>query len=222
MSHRTVPCVVVALVLASRLAAADPIEITGGQANYAQAHVAEYRLFGSGGFSAFFFLNCCSESQPVPYVCGPCDTGSLLNPSISESLAGIGTGEFTLSGTSYRLSSGEWAFDVPPVVIHKPTTVDVGTLEQPELMNQWVFRDVPFTFHGTLAGMASSGVEQTVHLSGRGLWSFSTGVPPWFASYSFASSAPVPEPGSFLLLGVGVVALMQRRTRAAIRAPVGS
>src|SRR5436190_8392595 len=215
MSHRTVPCVVVALVLASRLAAAEPIQITGGQANYRLDTPAFYDLAGTPAFSASFFLNTGNESHSVPYVCGPCDTGSLLNPSISES---GGTGEFTLRGTSYDLTSGEWAFHVPQVVIPRPTTVIIGTPEQPTLVNEWVFSNVPFTFHGTLAGMASSGVEQAVQLRGRGSWSFSVdaipegGSPFWGARYSFASSAPVPEPGSFLLLGVGVVALMRRRT----------
>jgi hypothetical protein len=143
MSHRTVPRVVVAAFLvASGSAAADPIQITRGGASYENGDQARYDLFGEREFSAFFTLDG-NENHWVPYACNPCATGSLLNPSISESLGAPefnGFGDFTLGRTTHHVSTGHLAFDVPAVVIPKPMTVNLGTPEEPELIDEWVFR----------------------------------------------------------------------------------
>ena len=220
-------CIALAIVLSSSVASADPLRIISG-------------FFGSGGDDTgfwaeganFYFQTAALPQGTGPVVaCSPCTPGSQISLSSVVTIGDWGAGSARLDGETFQnvYYAGTLAFgagsvtvpDVPPQAAGLEETVIVPAFST-------------FTFTGTLTGFADpsrTGVPLfSADLVGGGSRPFSTfagfgnvgsGVFLDYVDYTFNDVAPVPEPGTLLLVGCGA-AWIARRSRKRGAAPPAS
>jgi hypothetical protein len=210
--HFWLPAVLSLAILVPSTAAADTILITSGFLEMGTGSSAfdlvgdsrSFRLFGTGylgGFSPNAFVFCPDE------VCDPGDSALLQHAAGGLDLPATAT----LDGVTYAdvgalgRSSAELGFSstslLPPLdgtaVVRSPFTME-GSFSAEDLSSA-----------ATLQG--SGIVTTTWNTFGSDVWTLTS------ARYDFsANAAPVPEPGTLVLLGMagGAAALRRRRQRA--------
>lgn len=159
----------------------------------------------------FFFLPIPGVPTSAEQMCSPCAAGQVIDVSNTFVLGGagfVGFGQF--GGVAYPqvFGEGQLTFDVSPL------TVPVAS--SPVLF--------PFTATGSLRffDLDTSHLlfDSAVFGSGIGLLTLvgSPGGPYSFYNINYPLNDPVPEPGSFVLVGTGALVLTRRlRTHPALR-----
>ena len=199
-----IPLCLVALGLAPVPAVADPVTLTSGNIFY---HVGDPLFVTLPSINGLIVGGIAVSPS---WACSPCAPGDMLDTSVSEDFSTLGAvGSFVFEGTTYNvINSGSFAIDSGQVSV---PTIPSG----PGTSFASVF--TPFTFAGTLTGVSSGGLTTSLELSGGGtaalMFSQVPGGNPQFfsASYGFESAAPVPEPGTLLLVGAVAAGLVARR-----------
>jgi hypothetical protein len=201
-------------LLSSTMVSAEPITVTRGSLAYTLHDGAVLIDWAGDGFVVPSFPFGDDRFRSPPGLCDACQPGELFSPGGVEEFGsrqgGLDDGSFTLGDRTYRMLRGSATFVSPEVVIPRR-----GASEE-------VFSvDSPFRYHGFFEGESDGGERVRVNLIGRGTAHviFSSDEPThWFSSiYQFSDAAPVPEPTSVLLVGLGVAAglLRARGSRAA-------
>jgi hypothetical protein len=197
-----IPLCLVALGLAPGQAVADPVTLTNGSVVY---HVNDPLFLFLPSIDGFIVGG--GGGPVVPsWAAGPFMPGDTVNTSVSEDFATLGAeGEFTFQGTTYQVTDmGSFTINSGDITV--PTIPLIGF--------ERVF--TPFTFTGTLTGVSSGGLTTSLDLSGGGTAAFlfsqvPGGSPQFFsASYGF-EAAPIPEPGTLLLVGAAAAGVVARR-----------
>ncbi len=195
-------------------AEADPIRVTDGYVQWDQGDPWVFAL-RAAGFEAV--------SRPTVAATGGTSTDPRSYcPDISPCAPGT---PFSLSAvyTGAYLDSGIWQQDFSRTAYFDGVfDFASGTGIVPG--QGWV--DSPFTFTGTLLGYDNPERSGTPFFSqalvGAGQASVyfqetpiidATGYSVWFLKYDFEDAAPVPEPGTLLLVAAGAAAIAYRRRR---------
>ena len=196
---------IVVLVVATH-ASADPIRVVSGSLSFDTGDPPSFRLvtstgqlFEAEGFRLDWPATCffeCSPGQAIP-------------------LSSTSTTQF--DGSMVFSADGVEAFPVMHLAISAPSVTvgsDAGTPNGPFLVYQR-----PFTFGGQLTGYASedrSGAPLfDLRLVGNGTATLSMGEENGLFSFSSLDyefeAAPVPEPGTLLLVSAGAALIWRRR-----------
>jgi PEP-CTERM motif-containing protein len=205
---------------------ADPIVIASGQFATAVNGPTFYQLFGTDGFvlGGIFPLLPSSPRLTCPTVTG-CAPGTIVNMS---AVAGGDPTPFLGLATGAVINGTEF---VPPFGLRA---------DAPRLIGEFVFdaptitvadRSAPFVFNGVVSGFAADDLDGLAPLfratlTGQGIASlgfedfdFNGALSGSSVTYTFA--AATPEPSTLVLLGTGLVGLLQRaRNRRRIHPPI--
>jgi hypothetical protein len=203
--------VAAAVLSVTSAASADPLPVTSGFFRFGSTGSPEFRFVGEdfnvSGFADPFGAMRLRECTP----CTPADQISFAIYTVDD-MSGAAA---QVGGVTYEpiFLGGEMRFDAP--------TVSAATLvSEPSLT-------APFLFTGNLVGYSRDPFGNApelfrLALTGRGT-AFATfqqnpgtpGFPPLFsfsrATYQFEPLAPVPEPATGALIGLGLAALAARR-----------
>jgi hypothetical protein len=197
-------------------ARADPITLQAGFISYSRSNQASVNWTGAGFEASGDFGNEAQEQQTPSHACFPCASGQLVNLSITESLSNtdadpnVGVGIiFRLNGETYLSRSLDFRIDAGDVRL--------GEIDPSAPLTLSTF--TPFRFSGSLTGAplnGSAGSDVEVALAGRGRAQMAANGEDgnWaFTLYTFESAAPIPEPGTIILLGTAAVGLGARLRR---------
>lgn len=216
-------CLFMVLAL-PKSASADLIGVTSGFMEVTSSQDGRAELFGDRGFSLLADLDVAlSNFRPI----AQCNMGSACGPGAEINLDAVfvGTalrnGIITFEGQTYddavgstnSLTQGNLEFSGS---VTAPPAGSSATLT------------APFGFTGSFAIPDESGLGSITHLlRGGGIATLDLGFSPIFSSwvvesarYDFsATTAPVPEPGTLLLVGLGIAGVARRMARARTSAP---
>jgi hypothetical protein len=195
---------------------ADAIRITGGVLSGSDSSVNDFLLLGPA-FRINGLADGVFDREPAGephWRCDPlpCVPGSPLD--LSSNFTGD-LGEATIDGVNYYPVQSSFEFKSSSITIPDLPIGAKTTFFRPFTFTGrvWAFRDGALLFSHDLSGSGTVVLDMN-------RWDPSLGVEGMNASrtqYRFeADAAPVPEPGSMLLLGSGLASVMaahRRRTR---------
>ena len=204
-------------------ASADLIAVTSGFMEVTSFDDGRAELFGDRGFSLLADLDVAvSNFQPI----AQCNMASACGPGAEINLEAVfvGTslrdGIITFEGQTYDDAVGS---------SNSPTQGNLefsGSVTAP-LGGSSATLTSPFGFTGSFLIPDDTGANSITHLlRGGGIATLNLGFSPIFSSwvvesarYEFSpTAAPVPEPGTMLLVGLGIAGVAKRMTRGRARA----
>jgi hypothetical protein len=200
------------IVVAPARASADPFVVTTG----VLAFDFEGDFFGLGGdgfrFAGSLFFESFDRVQAPS--CNPCAGGQILNPSFqSTGEVDMGPGGAQIGDLLFDDVSWRGSFDIRSVPLVFPETdADFVPVRTPFQFTAFLraFVGADEVFSGDVVGDGTAFLIYVPRLDG--LYEWEEGVARFFFD-EITQPAPVPEPSTLIMAGLGAAALVRRRLR---------